>query len=63
MHLVDQKIRNDLETLLKQNDDAFAEDERQIGTTPLIQMSIDTGDHVPIARKPYALAIKHYDWV
>ena len=26
-------------------------------------MSIDTGDHPPIAKKPYALALKHYDWV
>ena len=43
--------------------DAFAEDERQIGTTLLIQMSIDTCDHPPIAKKPYTLALKHYDWV
>ena len=26
-------------------------------------MSINTGDHLPIAKKPYALALKHYDWV
>ena len=26
-------------------------------------MSIDTGDHMPIAKMPYALALKHYDWV
>ena len=26
-------------------------------------MSIDTRDHPPIAKKPYALALKHYDWV
>ena len=26
-------------------------------------MSIDTGNHLPIAKKPYALALKHYDWV
>ena len=48
---------------MQDNHDAFATDERQIGTTPLIQMSIDTGDHPPIAKKPYALALKHYDWV
>ena len=34
------------------NCDALAEDERQIGTTSLIKMSIDTG-----------VALKHYDWV
>ena len=26
-------------------------------------MSINTGDHQPIAKKPYALAFKHYGWV
>ena len=26
-------------------------------------MSTDTGDHPPIAKKPYVLALKHYDWV
>ena len=36
---------------------------RQIGTIPLIKMSIDTGYHPPIAKKPYTLAIKHHEWV
>ena len=45
------------------NHDAFAEDERQTGITPLFKMSIDTSDHPPITKKPYALALKHYDWV
>ena len=26
-------------------------------------MSIDTGDACSIAKKPYTLALKHYDWV
>ena len=26
-------------------------------------MTIDTGDHPPIAKRPYTLALKHYDWV
>ena len=26
-------------------------------------MSADTGDHLPIAKKPYVLALKHYDWI
>ena len=60
---IDKKTRLDLEELLQENHHAFATDERQIGTTPLIQMSIDTGDHPPIAKKPYALALKHHDWV
>ena len=28
----------------------------------LIKMSTDTGHHLPITRKPYALAFKHHDW-
>ena len=35
----------------------------RFGTTPIIKMSTDTGGHLPIAKKPYALALKHYDWV
>ena len=26
-------------------------------------MTIDRGDHPPIAKKPYTLALKHYEWV
>ena len=54
---IDNQTRYGLEKLLKENHDAFAEDERQIGTTPLIKMSTDTDDHPPIAKKPYALAL------
>ena len=53
----------DLEKLFETNKDALAEDESQIGTSPLIKMSIDTGDVCPIAKKPYTLALKHDDWV
>ena len=52
-----------MDNLLKDNGDAFATDERQIGTTALIKMEIDTGDHPLIAKKPYTLVLKHYDWV
>ena len=58
----DKQTRCDLENVLKENHDAFAVDEREIGTTPL-KMSIDTGDHPPIAKKTYALVLKHFDWV
>ena len=57
------ETKPDLDKLLDINIDAFAEDERQIGTTPLLEMTIDTGNHPPIAKKPYTLALKHYDWV
>ena len=52
MHLLTIKADMNLEKLLKGNHDAFTEDERQIGTTPLIKMSIDTVNHPPIAKKP-----------
>ena len=61
--LVNKQTRHDLKRLLEENHNAFDEDERQIGTTPLLKMSIDTDDHPPIARKPYAPALKHYNWV
>ena len=50
---VNKETKHDLERLLEENHDALAEDERKIGTTPLIKMFIDTGDHPPIAKKPY----------
>ena len=58
-----QKIKPELEELSIRNKDCFAEDECQLGTTPLITMSIDTGDHPPVAKRPYTLALKHHDWV
>ena len=60
---VDAKVLQDLDQLLEESPDGFAQDETQIGTTPLIKMSIDTGDHKPIAKWPYTLSLKHYDWV
>ena len=53
----------DLDKLLDHNNDAFAENERQIGTTSLIEMTIDTEDHPAKAKKPYTLALKHYELV
>ena len=60
---IDKQTKCDLQKLLGENHDAFAEDERQIGTTPLIKMPTDTSNHPPIAKKPYNLALKHYNWV
>ena len=45
------------------NKEAFTDDEREIGVTPLIKMSIDTSDHPPIAKRPHTLSVKHYDWI
>ena len=59
---IDKQTKGDLDKLLDNNKDVFAEDERQIGTTPFIEMTTDTGDYLPIAKNPYILALKHYDW-
>ena len=56
-------IQQQLDFLLRTFKDQFMKDEMTIGTTPLTQMSIDTGDSDPISQKPYPAAMKHYQWV
>ena len=56
------KTKLELEKLFEANKEAFAEVERQIGTTPLIKMFTDTGDACPNVEKPYTLILKHYAW-
>ena len=56
-------IQQQLDNLLETFKDQFAKDETTIGTTPLTQMSIDTGDSDPVSQKPYPVAMKHYNWV
>ena len=56
-------IQQQLDFLLRTFKDQFAKDETTIGTMPLTQMSIDTGDSDPISQKPYPVAMKHYQWV
>ena len=61
------KLKQDFETklteLLKEYNPQFAQDETSIGTTPLTEMTIDTGTSEPISQKPYLTAMKHYQWV
>ena len=52
---IDKQTKADLDTLLDNKKDAFTEDKRHIGTILLVEMTIDTGDHPPIAKKPYTL--------
>ena len=56
-------IQQQLNFLLRTFKDQFMKDETTIGTTPLTEMSIDTGDSDPISQKPYPVAMKHYQWV
>ena len=60
---LDTTIQQQLDNLLRTFQDQFAKDEMTIGTTPLTQMSIDTGDSNPVSQKPYLIAMKHYNWV
>ena len=56
-------IQQQLDNLLGNFKDQFTKDETTIGTTPLTQMSINTGDSDPVSQKPYPVAMKHYNWV
>ena len=60
---LDSTTQQQLDNLLGTFKDQFAKDETTIGTTPLTQMSIDTGDSDPVSQKPYPIAMKHYQWV
>ena len=43
--------------------DIFSTDSGDIGKTPLLEVEIDTGDSLPITKKPYTLPLKHTEWV
>ena len=60
---LDSTTQQQLDNLLGTFNDQFTKDEMTIGTTPLTQMSIDTGDSDPVSQKPYPVAMKHYNWV
>ena len=60
---LDTNIQQQLDNLLGTFKDQFANEKMTIGTTPLMQMSIDTGDSDPVSQKPYPVAMKHYNWV
>ena len=60
---LDSTTQQQLDYLLGTSKDQFAKDKTTIGTTPLTQMSNDTGDSDPVLQKPYTIAMKHYQWV
>ena len=62
-HKLKQNIETKLTELLKECDSQFAQDETSIGTTPLTEMTIDTGTSEPLSQKPYLMTMKHYKWV
>ena len=62
-HILKPSIQSRLNTLLKEYETQFAKDETSIGTTPLMEMTISTGDSEPVSQKPYPIAMKNYKWV
>ena len=56
-------MQSRLDTLLKDYETQFAKDETSIGTTPLMEMTINTGNSEPVSQKPYTIAMKNYQWV
>ena len=62
-HKLKQHIEAKLEALLKEYAAQFAQDKTSIGTTPLTEMTIDTGTSEPVSQKPYPIVMKHYQWI
>ena len=62
-HKLKPNIECKLEALLKQYASQFAKNETSIGTTPLMEMTIDMGTSDPVSQKPYPIAMKNYQWV
>ena len=60
---ISPKSRTAFEKLCEKYDDIISKNSGDIGKTMLIEMEIDTGNHPPIASKPYTLPLKHYEWV
>ena len=59
-HKLKPDIQSKLDALLKQYETQFAKDETSIRTTPLTEMTINTGSTDPISQKPYPITVKNY---
>ena len=59
-HKLKPGIQSRLDTLLKEYETQFTKDETSIGTTPLTEMTINTGNSEPVSQKPYPIAMKNY---
>ena len=49
--------------LLKKYETQFAKDDTSIRTTPLTEMTIETGHSEPVSQKPYPIAMRNYQSV
>ena len=62
-HKLKPSIDSKQDALLKEYASQFTKDETSIGTTPLTEMTIDTGTSDPVSQKPYPIAMKNYQWI
>ena len=62
-HKLKKSIEAKLEALLKEYASQFTQDETSFATTPLTEMTVDTGISEPVSQKSYPIAMKHYQWV
>ena len=62
-HKLKHNIETKLTELLKEYNSQFAQDETSIGTTPLTEITIDTGTSELVSQKLFPIAMKHYQWV
>ena len=60
---ISPKTQKAFDKLCEKYDDIISKNRGDIGMTMLVKMEIDTGNHPPIASKPYTLPLKHYEWV
>ena len=60
---ISPKTKEAFDKLCDKYNDIISKNIGDIGKTMLVEMEIDTGNHPPIALKPYTLPLKHYEWV
>ena len=60
---ISSKTQKVFDKLCEKYDNIISKNSGDIGKTIFVVMEIDTGNHPPIASKPYTLPLKHYEWV
>ena len=58
---ISPKTHKAFDKLCEKYDDIISKNSGDVGKTMLVEM--ETGNHPPIASKPYTLLLKHYEWV
>ena len=60
---ISPKTQEAFDKLCEKYDNIISKNSGDIEKTMVVEMEIHTGNHPPIASKPYTLLLKHYDWV